>query len=92
MECQDVRVHALLLKGILQRKRVDNGSQHPHVIGRDAVHIFGLLGHATEKIPAANNDGHLYAKFLDVGNLSSNSVNALSRHTEALLPCQSLAG
>ena len=60
-------VHALLLQRILQRQRVDHCGQHAHVIGGDAVHVLGLLGHAAEEIPAAHHDRDLHAELVHVG-------------------------
>ena len=49
-------VYALLLERILQRERIDDRGQHPHVIGGHAVHVLGLLSHTTEKVSPAHHD------------------------------------
>ena len=38
----------VVLKGILQGKRVHNGCQHAHVVGLGALHATGSAGHAAE--------------------------------------------
>ena len=54
------RVDVLLLQSILQGQCVDNSGEHAHVIRGNAVHVFGLLRHAAEKVPPANDNGQLH--------------------------------
>ena len=75
-----------MLEGILQGKRVHNGSEHTHVIGLGAVHTTGGTGHAAENIAAADNDADLMTngeQLLDllgkmVGNLGVDAILAVA--------------
>ena len=75
-----------MLEGILQGKRVHNGSEHTHVIGLGAVHTTGGAGHAAENIAAADNDADLMTngeQLLDllgkmIGNLGVDAVVAIA--------------
>ena len=72
----DRRLHAsidaLLFERVLQCERVDDGRQHAHVVGGDAVHFARLLGHTTEEVSPANDDGDLevdvFSRFLTYQN------------------------
>ncbi len=50
-----------LLDGVLQRDGVDDGGEHSHVIGGDAVHVDGLFGDAAEEVATADDDADLAA-------------------------------
>ena len=82
----------LLLQRVLQRQRIDHRGQHAHVIGGDAVHLLGLLGHAAEEVSAAHHDGDLDAQAVHIGELGRDLVHALIVDTKALAGGQSLAG
>ncbi len=64
----DPALHAALFKRVLQGDGVDDGGEHAHVVGADAVHFAGLLGHSAEDVASADDDGDLDAEFVDVGN------------------------
>jgi hypothetical protein len=66
----DARVHALLLDGVLQRQRVDDGGQHAHVVGSRAVHAARAGGDAAEDVAAADHDGGLNPHALDLGDVT----------------------
>ena len=76
----------VVLKGILQGKRVHNGSEHAHVIGLGTVHTTGGAGHAAENVAAADNDANLMTngeQLLDllgkmIGNLGVDAVVAIA--------------
>ncbi len=74
----------LFFKGILQCQRVDDGCQHSHVIGGDAIHVAGLVGYAAEKIASAHNDCHLDAEGMHVGEFGRDFMNAGRVNAEAL--------
>src|SRR5271166_972724 len=88
----DAGEDVLLFQRILQRKSVDHRSQHAHVIGRDAVHELGLLGHAAEEVAAADHDGDLNTQAMHFGKLSGDFMHALVVDSEALAGSQRLAG
>jgi hypothetical protein len=58
-----------LFDGVLQRDGVDHGGQHAHVVGRDPIHIDGLLGDAAKEVAPAHNDADLAAQGMHGGNL-----------------------
>lgn len=82
----------LLLERILQRQRVDDRGQHTHVIGGNAVHVTRLVGHAAEKIAAADYDRDLHAQFVNVRQLGGDLVDASGIDTKALMGSQSFSG
>jgi hypothetical protein len=92
----DGRLHAgediLFFERILERKRVDDGGQHPHVIGGDAIHVLGLVGDSTKKIAPAYNNRHLNAKTVYVGKLGCDFMNAFGIDAEALIGGKGFAG
>src|SRR6185295_3097531 len=53
----DARVRAAALERVLQRKAVDHGGQHAHVIAGHAVDAFGGRGDAAKDVAAAYDDG-----------------------------------
>ena len=57
--------HIQRFQCIGQGQRVDNGSQHTHVVCTSPVHF--TAGAATPKVAAADNDAHLYSQCLDCG-------------------------
>src|ERR1700757_2251569 len=79
------RIHVLLLQRILQRERVDDSRQHPHVIGGYTIHVLGLLRDAAEEISATHYDRDLHAKLLHIGDLSCDAMDALRGDTKALV-------
>ena len=86
------RIDSLLLECVLQRERVDHGCQHAHMVSGNTVHLFGLLGHAAEKIPPTYDDCDLHAERMNVGKLCSDLVNARGIHAKALIGSKGLAG
>src|ERR1035437_5257147 len=84
--------NVLLLQRILQREGIDDGGQHAHVIGGDAVHEFGLLGHAAEEIAAANHDCDLDSEAMYLADFGGDLVDAGIVHTEALAGGQRFTG
>src|SRR3954453_7668037 len=85
-------VHALLFKGVLQGKGVQNGGEHAHVIGGNAVHGAGLLGDAPKEIAAANHNGDLHAEGFHVRQFGGYFVNAEGIYAKALVGCQGFPG
>ena len=50
----------------MQRKGVDHGGQHAHVISGGAIHAAGTGSQATEDIATTDNERRLYAEGLDL--------------------------
>ena len=82
--------HALLLQRVLQRQSVDDGGEHAHVVGGDAVHGLGLLGDTAEEVAAANDDGDLDAECMHFADLGRDLVYAHIVHAKALAGSQRL--
>jgi hypothetical protein len=85
-------VDILLFERVLQRKRVDYGGQHTHVVGRNAVHVSCLIGHSAKEVSAADDNRHLDAELVHVGQFRRNFMNADSVDAEAFVSGQGLAG
>ena len=83
---------ALLFQSILQGQRVDHRCQHAHLIGGDAVHFLGLLGHAAKEISAADDDGDVNAQRLHIRQFGRNFVDSQGIHAETLIGRQGLTG
>jgi len=64
----------------------------PHVIGGNAVHLFGLFCHPAEKIPSAHHDRNFNSQRSDVRQFSRDFVDAKRVNAKALRCSQSLAG
>src|ERR1019366_8622662 len=75
----------LFFESVLQGKRVDDGGQHAHVIGGDAIHVLGLVGNPAEEIATAYNDGHRDAEIVYIGKFSRYFMNADGVDAEALI-------
>ena len=86
------RPDALFLQRILQSQGIDDRGQHAHVIGGNAVHGLGLLGHAAEEIAAADHDGDLDSQTMYFGDFRRDLVHASVINTEALSGGQRLTG
>ena len=71
----DAAKETQLFDRVLQRNGVDHSREHAHVVGRDAVHVDGLLRDATKEVAAADDDADLAAERVNGGNLSSHFVN-----------------
>ena len=91
MAAHHARPHALLFQSVLQRKSVDHGREHAHVIGGDAVHGLGLLGDTAKEVSAAHHDGDFYAELTHFGDLSRDLVYPNVIDTKALARSQRFA-
>ena len=72
--------------------RVDDGGQHPHVVGGGAVHARGGVGDAAEDVPAADHRAHLRAQRVHALDLVGQVVGERPVDAEGLLAQQRLAG
>ena len=64
-----------LFQRVLQGEAVDDGGEHAHVVGRDAVHVAGGGGHAAEEVAAADHQADLHAGARDFGDLGGQGVD-----------------
>jgi hypothetical protein len=60
---------ATLLHRVLERERVDDGREHPHVVARDAVDALRRRRHAADDVSAPDHDRRLHAEARDLGDL-----------------------
>ena len=86
------RVDFLFFQRILQSERIDHRGQHSHVIGGNAVHVLGLIGHAAKEIAAAHHDRELHSQLVHIGQLRRDFVDARRIHTKALIGSQGFSG
>ena len=63
----DAAEEAELFDGVLEGDGVDDGGEHAHVVGGDAVHVDGLLGDAAEEVSASDDDADLAAEGVNGG-------------------------
>ena len=61
------------------------------MVGRNAIHVLGLLRDATKEISSADDDCRLNPEFLDITKLGGNLVDAGRVHAEALVCRQGLS-
>jgi hypothetical protein len=57
------------LEGVLQGQPIDDGGEHPHVVGGRAIHAAGAGGEPAEDVAAADDDRGLHAERLDAGDV-----------------------
>jgi hypothetical protein len=60
---------------ILQRERIHERREHPHVIGGRAVHAGGAGATPRKDVAAADHDGNLDAHPRDFGDLGDDPVD-----------------
>src|SRR5262249_41062369 len=84
------RLEISLLEGILQGQRVDDGREHPHVVGGGPVHAAGARRDAAEDVAAADDNGHLDAQLDDLPHLGRDAVEHRRVDPVALAPGQRL--
>jgi hypothetical protein len=84
------RRHSRLFERVLQRERVDNRRQHPHLIGGRAIHPALLVRAATQDIARADHQRELDPQtgyFLDLERNRSERIEidpAVMRRRERL--------
>ena len=88
----DAGQHVLLLERILQRQGVDDGGEHPHVVGGRAVHAARAGGQAAEDVAAADDDGGLDAEALDLADVPGDARGDGGIDPELLVAHQRFAG
>src|SRR4029453_3598489 len=88
----DARWQAELLERILQRKSVDDGGEHAHVVGRRPIHSARAGGEPPKNIAASDDDGRFYAERVGVGDVLGNLRRHRGIDAELLLAHQRFAG
>ena len=86
------RGDAVVLERVLQRQRVDDRRQHPHVVGRRAVHALRARRQAAEQVAAADHDRGLDAELLDLLDVFRDLGGDRGVDSELLLAHQGFAG
>ncbi len=81
-----------LFDGVLQRDGVDDGREHAHVVGGDAVHMDGLFGDAAKEVAAANNDADLAAGACCIRDLVGDCIDKYRIYTKTAASGQSFSG
>ena len=61
------------------------------MIGRDTVHLLGLVGDAAEEVASADDEPDLDAQAMHFGDLGGHLVHAVVVHAKALAGGQCLA-
>src|SRR3712207_244457 len=61
---EHARVHADLLKSVLQDDGVHDRREHAYVVGARPVHVARALRDAAEDVPAADDDRDLHAQLV----------------------------
>src|SRR3979411_2303168 len=62
------------------------------MIGRDTIHVLGLLCHAAKEVSSAHHNRNTDAESMHVSQFSGNLVDARRLDTKALICRQSLTG
>ena len=79
----DAAVKAEFFDGVLKGDGVDDGGEHAHVVGGDAVHIDSLLGYSAEEVSSTDDDGDLAAESVDCGDFCGYFVDKYGVDAEA---------
>ena len=77
---------------VLERQRVEDGREHPHVVGGRAVHPGGGALHAAVDVAGADDDRDLDALVAHGADLPRDAGDALGVGAVVELPHQRLAG
>src|SRR5882757_1066747 len=70
----DARVHSQSLERVLHGKRIHDGGQHAHVIGRDAIHSRPGEPGAAKDVATADDHGGLHAHRNDLLQFPGNTL------------------
>lgn len=79
----DTAGNASLFDGVLQGDGVDDGREHPHVVGGDPVHVDGLLGDPAKEVSSSHDDPDLAAEGMNGYDLFGYFVDKNRVDTEA---------
>ena len=70
----DARVHPEALERVLHRERVHHRGEHPHVVGRHAIHAGAGQSRPAEDVAAAEDHGDLHAHLYDLLQLAGDAL------------------
>lgn len=84
--------HAVMLKGILQRQRVDDGGEHTHVIAGGPVDAGVFTLKSAENIASAHHYYHLDTEILQFHDLIGDIGNGFWANAVTLLASECLTG
>jgi hypothetical protein len=73
-------------------KRVHDGGQHAHVVGRGAVHADRATRHTAEDVAAADDHSHLDTQARDLGHLFNHAHNGGAVDAKCVVTHQGLTG
>ena len=73
----DPALGAIALETVAQRQRIDDGRQHPHVVGVGPIHARGCVAEAAKDVASTHHDGHLVALTGDLGDLLGGAIDGL---------------
>src|SRR5262245_53916603 len=90
--CHHASINALLLQDILKQQSVDHGTEHPHVVGGDAIHSHRRELSAAHDVAAANNKADSRTHFDHALDLVAEHANAIKIETETFFTGQCFAG
>jgi hypothetical protein len=85
-------VLAEALEGVLERERVQNRGQHPHVVAGRAVHAGGGAVDAAVDVAGADDDRHLDPAFAEHPDLLRDPLHLAGVGAELQISHQRLAG
>ena len=85
------RVRPFFLQRVLQGQGVDDGGQHAHVVGDNAVNPHRRCRHAADEIAAAHHNGDLHAHLPDFRYFLGNPRSHFRINAKSLLAHQGFA-
>ena len=86
------RFHALSPQRVLQRERVHERGEHPHVVGGCTVHASSSRSDAPEDVAPADDDRHLDTEPYDLRDLGDDAIDHLAVDPVGVGAHQRLAG
>ena len=88
----DARVDGLALEHVLDREGVDDGAEHAHVVGGDAVHARFREQRPADDVPAADHHAERCTRRHDGGHLVGDPADGVEVPAHTLLSGECFAG
>ena len=88
---QDLGRLTMLLQHVLEGQGVDDGGQHPHLVGPGALHLVSAVLQAPPKVAAANHNAHLDALINAVLHRSAHGMDEGEVQSPSGVGCQGLS-
>jgi hypothetical protein len=85
------RVDTQLLQRVLQRQRVQNRREHPHVVSCGPIHPRRYPLHPAVDVPGADDDRDLYALIVHCAHLPGDGNHAIGVGAVGKVPHQRLS-